>query len=260
MWAVLLANALAIDADVTLHAEVGTLAPLSHTIQFGQAGTELDYVKEGGQDNLFPFVRLSAGIALGPRHDIVLLYQPLDLRTEVTLDNALTVDDVTFAAGTPMDLRYGFSFWRGSWTYDLARSEEIETGLGVSLQIRNATISFTDAAGTARRSYRNIGPVPVLRLTHRRPLGDDWFLAGEVDGFWAPIRYFNGSTGSDVEGAIVDLSLRAGTTLVEGSEVFANLRWIGGGAVGTDATPSTGDGYTRNWLHFLTLSVGVTLL
>lgn len=242
--------------ELALTAELGALAPLHHTIQFGQQGSTIDYVKEGGQDNLFPFARLSAAGTFGERHTVTLLYQPLTLRSEAVFYDEERVDDVVFAAGTPVDLVYGFSFWRGSYTYDLAPDEDVTTGIGASLQLRNATISFTSADGSQRASYRNIGPVPVLRLHHRRPVGRRGFVAGEVDGFWAPIRYLNGGN-SDVEGAIVDLSLRAGWELRHGAETFVNLRWLGGGAVGTSNNPTTGDGYNRNWLHFATLSLGV---
>lgn len=247
--------------EARLHAEVGFVAPISHNIQFGTEGTTLDYVKEGGQDNLFPALRLSADLYLGVarRNIVVFLYQPLDLRTEVVLDDLLVVDDVRFQPGTPVDLRYGFSFWRASWMYDVLLDEDHELGLGVSLQIRNATISFASADGTQRQSYRNIGPVPVLKARWRSDFDGDWFLGSEIDGFWAPIRYFNGSAGSDVEGAIIDWSVRGGYRFLRGTEGFVNLRWIGGGAVGTDATPSTGDGYTKNWLHLMTVSLGVTL-
>lgn len=245
---------------VRLHAEVGFVAPLSHTIQFGQDGTELDYVKEGGQDNLFPAFRLSTDVYIGKRHRniVTLLWQPLDLRTQVVLDDPFVVDDLTFEAGTPMDLRYGFSFWRASWMYDVLPKEEHELGIGLSLQIRNATINFASADGEAARYYRNIGPVPVIKARWRSDLEGDWFVGSEIDGFWAPIRYING-TGSDVEGAIVDWSVRGGYRFLRGTEGFVNVRWIGGGAVGTDSTPSTGDGYTRNWIHLLTASVGFTL-
>lgn len=74
------------------HAEVGSLAPLSHVIPFDEAGTELDRVKDGGQDNLCFYPRLSADLDLGKRHSIVLLHQPLDLRTTVRLDSEPAVD------------------------------------------------------------------------------------------------------------------------------------------------------------------------
>ena len=39
---------------------------------------------------------------------------------------------------------------------------------------------------------------------------------------------------------------------------FFNLRYLGGGAVGTESNPNPpSDGYTKNWLHFITVSLGV---
>ncbi len=269
MWLGLMALAMAGPNDsllnapdgpqLVLNAELGFTAPISHTIQFGQDGDEINYITEGGQDNLFPFARFQAEAIFGKRHTVTLLYQPLVLTTDVVFSEDKRVDGVLFEAGTPMDLRYGFSFWRGSYTYDLAKSDDIETGIGLSLQIRNATIDFASSDGELQSSNRNIGPVPVLKFRHRRPVGERFFVGGEVDGFWAPIRYFNGGS-SDVEGAIIDLSLRGGMTMLHGTESYLNLRWVGGGAVGTSSNPEPGsDGFNRNWLHTLSLSVGATI-
>lgn len=246
--------------EVRLHAEIGFLAPLYHVIQFGQDGTLLDYVAVGGQDNLFPYTRWSGDLYLGRerRNIVTLLYQPLDLRTSVYLQRDLVVTDETFTEGTPMELRYGFSFWRGSWMYDVLPADDHELGLGVSLQIRNATIDFTSADGEQRRSFRDIGPVPVLKARWRKDFDGHWFLGSEIDGFYAPISYLNGDD-NDVVGAIVDWSVRGGTELLRGTETFLAVRWIGGGSVGTSDDPTYGDGYTRNWLHFGTVSLGATL-
>ena len=270
MWTLLAGLVLAQSGDeswlnppdgpqLALSAELGFLAPLYHRVQFGEDGTEINYIQEGGQGNLFPFVRLEADATFG-RSIVTLLYQPIDLRTEATFYEDKVIDGEVFAAGTPVDLRYGFSFWRASWMWDLAPSDEVTTGLGLSLQIRNASLEFSSADGTQRIANQNIGPVPVLKFRHRRPIGERFFFVGEVDGFWAPIRYFNGGS-SDVEGAIVDASLRGGWTLRHGAETYLNLRWIGGGAVGTSNNPDTpgADGYTRNWIHTLNLSLGFTL-
>jgi hypothetical protein len=246
--------------ELRLHAEVGFLAPLSHTIQNGQDGTDFNYVKDGGQDNLFPVLRFSTDLYLGKkrRHIVTFLYQPLVLKSEVTLQNDLQVDDTLFATGTPMNFKYGFSFWRASWMYDVMPSANNEFGLGLSLQIRNADIVYSSADGTQRQAYRNIGPVPVLKMRYRHDFKGNWFMGGEIDGFWAPIRLINGSN-SDVEGAILDASFRSGYRLLRGVEAFINLRYLAGGAVGTNNNPSSGDGYTKNWLHFLTVSLGVSL-
>jgi hypothetical protein len=94
--------------EVRLATELGFVGVLAHTIQLGQQGTKFDYVADGGQDVLFPFRRMSAELHLKPRHTIILLYQPLDVRTETYLVNPLVLDSDTFPAGTPMNLRYGF--------------------------------------------------------------------------------------------------------------------------------------------------------
>ena len=241
---------------VHLNAEVGSLLPVSHKIQFDQDGTYFDYVRDGGQDNIFPFLRFSADLDLGDRHTVVFLYQPLSLESTVSLEEDLLVDDALFAAGTPMKLRYGFDFVRASWMYDLQPERKKELAVGLSLQIRNATIDFRSSDGTLQRSNRDIGPVPILKARIRQPAGETAWWGLEVDGFYAPVSYLNGDN-NEVVGAILDASGRYGLTLNRGIDTFLNLRYLGGGAVGIDDdSTGPGDGYTKNWLHFTSLSLG----
>jgi hypothetical protein len=235
--------------------ELGALDPLYHRIQLSQTGTEFDYVESGGQDVLFPFTRLSLQLELA-RHRVVLLYQPLELDTRVALVEALTVDGLTFAPETPVDLQYGFPFYRASYLYAVLSGQSGELALGAGLQIRDATITFTSADGLQRRSNRDVGPVPLLEASFRQELGGRWFWGGEVAGFYAPVKYLNGGD-SDVVGAIVDASVRAGVQLSGTVLGFFNVRWLGGGAEGTSEPDAFGDGYNANWLHFLTVSAGV---
>ena len=57
------------DRSYAVHfsAELGTLSVLAHRIQFSKSGTMIDYVEEGGQDNLFPYARLQSELSLGDR-------------------------------------------------------------------------------------------------------------------------------------------------------------------------------------------------
>jgi len=245
--------------QLRLHAELGALLPISHKIQFDKGGTWFDYVADGGQDNLFRFARLSADLDLGDRHTVVFLYQPLDLQTSVRLNEDLVVDEATFTAGTPMELRYGFDFYRMSWLYDLQADPDRELALGLSLQLRNATIDFTATDGSEQRSNRDVGPVPILKLRTRQPVGDSTWWGFEADGFYAPVSYLNGDD-NEVVGAILDASGRVGLSWSQGIDTFVNLRYVGGGAVGIDDdSTGPGDGYTRNWLHLVALSLGTTL-
>ena len=240
-------------------AEIGFLAPLSHTIQFGNDGSEFDYIEEGGQDNLFLVTRWSVDLCIKDRSTVTFLYQPLNIQTEQTATRDLRFDGVDFAEGTPIDMRYGFDFYRGSYTYDLLPEEDRELGVGASLQIRNAAISFSSADGTLRTINRDIGPVPVLKVRGRFEAEQRKWWGFEADGFYAPIKYINGSN-SDVVGAILDASVRAGLKANNGIEPFINLRYLGGGAEGTSSDPDPGkDGYNNNWLHFVTVTLGFNL-
>jgi hypothetical protein len=246
-------------APVTLDARVefGALDALYHHVQLSRSGTDFDYVEAGGQDVLFPFARLSMELGVR-RHHLIFLYQPLQLDTQVTLTAPLLVDGLTFPENTPLDLRYGFPFYRVSYLYDVVRGPRLELALGASLQIRDATITFTSADGAARRSRRDVGPVPTLGARVRYWLGSGWYVASEVDGFYAPVKYLNGGD-SDVVGAIIDASLRAGYQLSPRASAFWNVRWLGGGAEGTGEAEDFSDGYTENWLQFLSVSLGVQL-
>ena len=237
---------------VRLLAEFGMLAPVQNTLQKGKNGTKFNYITEGGEDSIFPAGRVSAELNLAQAHTIILLYQPLDLKTDTVLSRDVLVDNVLFVKGTPMNLRYGFDFWRLSYLYNfMYKKPRNEVSLGASLQIRNASIEFSSADGGLRSASNNIGPVPAIkrRLRHE-PIKNFWY-GGEFDFMYAPIKYINGSN-SDVVGALADLNLRVGYRVWRPLDIFLNFRYLGGGASGTGSS-----GYTDNWVSFLMVTIGV---
>lgn len=239
-------------------AELGGLFVLGHTVQLSKAGTVFDYTADGGQNVFFPFGRLSAELELNGHHTFVLLYQPLDLRSSSVLRRDVIADGLRFPAGTAMDFRYFFDFYRFSYMYDFWGDRPAdEFSWGLSLQIRNAIIDFTSADGSLSRTRSNIGPVPAIKARIRHTFDNGIFLGGEADGMYAPVKYINGGD-SDVEGAILDISLRTGYVVSPAVDVFINLRQLAGGAEGTGSDTDFGDGFTANWLNFFIPSVGVT--
>jgi hypothetical protein len=245
---------------VTLHAEAGFIGVLSHRIQFSQSGTEIDYLRDGAQNTLFPFLRFSTDVRFLKRHTAILLYQPLELATSQLLSRDLVVDGETFRAGTPVDFFYGFSFWRLSYLYDFLWAQPgKELAVGLSLQLRNARITFGSRDGTQFRSNENIGPVPALKVRGRYTFENKLWLGLEADGIYAGVPGLNGSD-SQFVGAILDASLRIGVELTRLVDAFLNLRTILGGAVGTERRPTPpSDGYTSNWIYTMTLSLGFSL-
>jgi hypothetical protein len=239
--------------------EQGFLWVVDHRIQLDQDGTYIDYVDEGGQDVLFPFSRFSLDMQIGAHNILTFLYQPLEIATTALSTRTIVVNDLTFPAGTVIDYLYSFPFYRASWMYDFADDPNEEIAFGLSLQIRNARIEFESIDSTLFRSERNVGPVPILKARVRRPVAGPFWAELEADGFYAPISYLNGSD-NDVIGAILDAGLRGGVDLGRGADAFLTLRYLGGGSVGTDDDhEGPGDGYARNWLHFVTVSAGFSL-
>jgi hypothetical protein len=240
--------------------ELGFLDVHSNTVRYGQEGSLFRFTEEGGQDNLFLFTRLSAELSFRGRHTAVLLYQPIDLRGETLLSRDISFFDITFPAGTPLDVRYGFSFWRASYLYDFLAGPERELAVGASLQLRNATLTFTSADGLRRWSSRDVGPVPALKVRGRYTFASGVWLGLEVDGVYASGGLLNRDNQEDsFEAALMDASVRAGMRLTHSVEVFLNLRYLGGGARGTDeeeAARGPGDGFSSNWLDTASVTLG----
>ncbi|GLR19728.1 hypothetical protein GCM10007940_43440 [Portibacter lacus] len=238
-------------------AEIGFLGVLDHKIQFGQNGTYLNYVKEGGQNTLFPVTRLSLELEFKKKNTFVFLYQPLTIKTTALLSEDLIVDNLTYPAGSGVDFLYNFPFYRLSYMRELlSDNEKYSFGIGGTIQIRNATISFESTDGERFRTNTDIGIVPALKIRGRSNFTDRFYGEIEADGIYAPVSYLNGST-NEIVGAILDASVRAGYKIENHVNTFLNVRYLGGGAVGTSSDDSgPGDGYTRNWLHFITVSTG----
>jgi len=243
---------------ISAQAELGALAVLSHKVQFGSDGTYFNYVRYGGQDNLYFFSRFSAELKIAERHSVVFLYQPLALETRSQLERDLRVDEARFAEGSGVTFRYGFPFYRVSYLYDVLSDERRELAFGVSAQIRNATIEFEEINGSRFKSYRDIGFVPLLKArgSYTWPKGE--FVGFEIDGIYAPIRGANGSD-NEITGALLDASIRAGVAWLDRSRLFVNLRYITGGSTGQGDPEAFSDGYAKNWLHIMTLSLGAEI-
>jgi len=237
-------------------AELGFLGVFSHKIQFSKAGTYFDYKNEGGQDVLFPVSRLSLEFDFKKRNTLIMMYQPLRLESQVLLENDLIVDELTFPALSNVKVLYDFPFYRLSYLRELLpNNAKFKFGIGASLQIRNATISFESGDGTLYRTSRDVGPVPILKIKGKAQLNKHVYAELEADGFYAPVSYINGDD-NEVIGAILDASYRMGVQVIEPVTTFVNLRYLGGGSVGTGDIEGPGDGYTKNWLHFLTVTAG----
>jgi hypothetical protein len=267
LWAIDSVNDPDSPIEVRARAELGVVKVLSHTLQFGTGTTNFDYVNQGGQHILFPFQRFVAELTIVDRHSVWLLYQPLTIRTQtrvpVDLAGGITIEDTTFGPGTGLDLKYGFDFWRVSYLYHVVKTERLELGVGLSLQLRNASIAFEALDGSGNTINQNLGPVPVLKLRAEYDFPGALFLGSVVDGFYATSAFLNGADFA-FEGSILDASVYAGVEVNPATDLYLNARFLGGTAVGTSSydrtlwTEST-TSYSDNKLATMTVTLGARL-
>jgi hypothetical protein len=235
--------------------EKGFLGFISHTIQYGIDGTKFNYIEEGNQNVLFPFSRMTADLKMNKRHNLTFLIQPFEIFTSSIAERDVVVENIVFPGNTPLNLKYGFTFYRLSYLYDFQKETNKEFSVGLSFQIRNASVVFASADGELISVNNNIGPVPILKFRWQKPLGESMWIGSEIDGFYASGRYITGSE-NDFEGAILDASIRFGFQLTDYLNTFLNLRYLGGGASGTEENE---DKYTDNWLKTFSVSLGFYL-
>ncbi len=128
--------------------------------------------------------RVELGIRLGQRNTLAVLYAPLQLHSGGTLDQDVSFNGETFAAGNELEAVYQFNSYRLRWTYDVVQNDNFSLGLGLTGKVRDAYIELNDPATQSR--FDNLGFVPLLNLRL------DWRFAGKVgliiaaDGAAAP--------------------------------------------------------------------------
>jgi len=243
-----------------LEYEKGFVGPVFHQIQFGKTengNTKFDYVKDGGQDILFPAEKFTLRFEPAHNHLITFVYQPLELQTKAYLTSDATINTVKFEKNSGLSLKYSFPFYRVSYMYKFINEKRFDIGAGLSLQLRNASISFESLDGKKFIINQNLGPVPILKFAANYRFENGIFFGTEVDGFYASSAFINGSS-FDFEGSILDLNIKAGAPFSSSLSSFLNIRWLAGSAKGTEKTPSNplSDGYTDNVLSFFLLTLG----
>ncbi len=252
--------------QVFFETETGLFGVLKHTYQSGrteEGATNFDFVNQGGQDILLPFDRYVAGVTVKDKHKIGLLYQPLNVVTRVTFRDDVMIDSVLFGSGTPMEITYGFPFYRFTYSYYFVNNENLQLAGGLALQARNASIVFKAIDGSAMTVSQNVGPVPAFQFYGRYVLDSGLYFSLDATGLYASSAIINGAT-FEFEGSILDASLRMGYPLRIGLDVFGNLRFLGGTAKGSSeyvertwSEPT--QRYTENVLSTMSFTLGLSI-
>ena len=149
----------------------------------GDAGTLFSL-----KDDLTPkpnaFIRLRAGYAIGKRHTISLLYAPLTIKSDGSINKQIDFEGVTFPSNSPLNASYKFNSYRITYRYDLVKRPKIEFGIGFTAKIRDAEIALSSNGFASSKA--NVGFVPIINFRLNYKVNNNFGILFEGDALAAP--------------------------------------------------------------------------
>jgi hypothetical protein len=231
---------LLILTSLNLYAESDTFVQLEGSLLYqtrnvqripGNGGTQFDL--SDFDNGPFDVIRLYLGKVFNNRHELRLMYAPLEINIKATLPGTVQFYGQTFNAG-PADAFYKFSSYRLTYAYHFEPKNDWLLALGGTAKIREAEVKLGQNGVVS--SKKNTGFVPLLNFQALRPLGSDWNFRFDFDGLAAP------------QGRAFDVSIFAEYKYLKHFSILAGYRTVEGGADNDKV-------YNFAWLHYA--SVGL---
>ncbi len=130
------------------------------------------------------FYRLRAGYTFGTRHNLSVLYAPLTVKSDGSINRDLSFEGVVFPANTSLAGSYKFNSYRLTYRYDIVEKPRFEFGLGFTAKIRDAEISLKSAGLYSEKT--NVGFVPIINFRLEWMAADKLSFLFEGDALAAP--------------------------------------------------------------------------
>ena len=130
------------------------------------------------------FYRIRAGYTFGTRHNVSLLYAPLTVKSDGSVNRDLSFEGVVFPANTSLAGSYKFNSYRLTYRYDIVEKPRFEFGLGFTAKIRDAEISLKSDGLYSEKT--NVGFVPIINFRLEWMAADKLSLLLEGDALAAP--------------------------------------------------------------------------
>ena len=189
----------ATEADVRIPNEGGTFFSLADDLK---------------ADDPRAFFRGRMTWHINPKHDISILYAPLEMDFSGRFDRPIDFNGSTFAADTPTSGLFRFDSYRLTYRYNFVRSETVTFGMGVTAKIRDAEVSLTQNGRTVADD--NTGFVPLINYQFAWRFAEQFSLYSEGDALGASQGY-----AIDVAAALQwhvtdNLALRLGYRILDG--------------------------------------------
>lgn len=132
--------------DVRIPNETGTLFSLTNDLP---AESKIVY-------------RLRLGYQFHPKHSVSVLFAPLSLNAQGSVDKDIFFNGDLFPANTDIQAFYKFNSYRLTYRFDFINSNKWKVGLGLTVKIRDAEVRLEDEE--KRSSNTDFGFVPLLNF------------------------------------------------------------------------------------------------
>lgn len=194
------------------------------------------------KDDLAPdtelFYRVRLNYILGTRHNLSLLYAPLETTSKGSFTKEVNFEGQTFAAQTDVTGTYKFNSYRLTYRYDIVKNPGLEFGLGFTAKIRDAKIALSSQGKTAEKT--NVGFVPIINFRLKWNINEHLGLLLDGDALAAP------------QGRAEDVLLAVTYKLSDSFSVRGGYRILEGGADNDEV-------YNFALLHYAALGITYTL-
>lgn len=167
------------DAQVFIDVESGVVFTGYNNVRIpGDEGT-LFSLKTDLDASPAAFFRLRVGYTIRSRHAISLLYAPLNVKSDGTIDKQIYFEGVSFPSNSYMEASYKFNSYRITYRYDMVQRPKFEFGLGLTVKIRDAEIALQSEGLAASKA--NVGLVPLINFRLHWNLNENFGILFEGD-------------------------------------------------------------------------------
>ncbi len=205
---------IALHAQITFDVETGLAISGYNDVQIpNKTGTEFSLSEALEAENSI-FYRIRLRYPINRKHILSVLYAPLLIHSEGSLDRDIRFKNTVFEAGTPLEADYVFNSYRLTYRYEWVKRPRVDFGIGLTAKIRDAEIRLENETTTETKT--NFGFVPLIHFRlHWRPVERFGFLL-EGDALGA-----SQGRAEDVLAALTfraeeELSLKLGYRILEG--------------------------------------------
>lgn len=179
-----LSGAGTLKAQLTLDFESGLVIPGYNDVRIpGDQGTLFSLSEELTTAPEL-FFRFRATYTFGTRHNLSLLYAPLTVDSEGSVNRDIIFEGVEFPANEELTGVYKFNSYRLTYRYDIVEKPRFEFGLGFTAKIRDAKISLESADLESEKT--NVGFVPIINFMVNWKMTDQLSLLLDGDALAAP--------------------------------------------------------------------------